>query len=155
MWIFVWRLKIFIRTLLALVFSAVVLCCSCVTNICRFSAVDGERIFYLHSASSQGLRAERLTFLDIPHIRGESVRFDIATVFGDGEIDEIAARIAKEYEATILFTEEASGVKCYYGYTPQWSGGMCIAGRNINLHVVLRTDKTVGVVGSPIIFDGF
>ncbi len=118
--------------------------------ICRFSDLEGTRVFYLYSASSQGLRKERLSLQDITSVRGESVRF----IIEDGEnIEKVATDIVQKYNADLLFCEEACGVTLYYCYTELWSDFIVVNGYRVNLHIAIS--ENTGTVGSPIIFDGF
>ena len=151
--IFIWRLKTALTTLFALVFVFVALLITGSANICRFSGIEGERTFYLDSASSQGLRTDTLSIRDLTRVRGESVRFVLEENVGGAQGKAMAEEIAKRYEATILFMEEACGTVSYYGYTPRFSDGVWVNGRKINLHIAFGNG--VGAVGSPIIFDGF
>ena len=93
---FWFRLKNFISTLIALATAVVILVGIWGAHISRLSELNGERIFYLNSASSQGLRAEELRVKDFPNVKGESVRFEI----GEGaEAQTLAKEIAKKYGA--------------------------------------------------------
>ena len=130
--------------------------CLWTTQISRFSNVEGERVFYLQSASSQGLRKENLLFCDFPNIRGESVRLILPN---DTKKEEFIKKLTQEYDAKILFVEEIAGVTSYYGHTTKWTDGVMINGRKINLHIAFAMDESVEkqycVIGSPIIFDGY
>ena len=81
-----------------------------VTNACRLRAIQGERVFYLDSDTSQGLRKTELELRDYARITGESVRF----LRSAESADELAFGIAEKYGAEILFTEKAAGVVSYY-----------------------------------------
>ncbi len=155
--IFLFKLKSFIQTLFALIFVAIVFCFLWAANISRFSSLEGERIFYLQSASSQGLRTEKLTLRDFPNIRGESVRFYVSqqTEMTEKEAEKIAEAIAKEYGAVILFTEKAANIKSYYAHTLRWFDGVMLEGEKVNLHIAINMESGMGAVGSPIIFDGY
>lgn len=120
-----------------------------VVNACKLRGIDGERVFYLDSASSQGLRKEELTLRDFSRIQGESVRFDL----GDEGEAELVKRLTEEYGARVLFIEEACGVTSYYCYTPKWEGCLELHGQRVNFHVAIS--DTECAVGTPIIFDGF
>ncbi len=143
----------FLRNVLRFLATSALFCTVCsgvyVTNACRLRALSGERVFYLGSASSQGVRKTELRFSDYARITGESVRF----ARGEGKAEEIARGIAGKYGATILFCEEAAGVLSYYGYTDTWKNGVCVGGEYVNLHIAVS--ETQCAVGTPIIFDGF
>ena len=158
--IFLYKLKSFIQTLVALILVTGVLCFFWGMNVSRFSTIEGEHVFYLQSASSQGLRKEKLTLRDFPNIRGESVRFSILQQTGtqnmtEKEAEKIAETIAKEYDAVILFTEEIAGIKSYYAHTFRWHDGVMLEGRKVNLHIAIHLKNGEGAIGSPIIFDGY
>ena len=145
-----------IRRIKALLATAAALAIVCgigmgiyVVNACKLHSIDGERVFYLDSASSQGLRKEELALRDFARIRGESVRFALNGESGE----ETAARLIAEYGATVAFTEEVSGVKSYYCYIPKWEDGLELNGKRINFHVAISQEECA--VGTPIIFDGF
>lgn len=147
---FWFRLKNFISTLIALATAVVILVGIWGAHISRLSEINGERIFYLNSASSQGLRAEELRVKDFPNVKGESVRFEI----GEGaEEQTLAKEIAKKYGAEILFTETACGITSFYCYTERWTDGVRINGEAVNLHIAVSATQCA--VGTPIIFDGF
>lgn len=158
--IFLYKLKSFIQALFALTFVVGMLCFCWGMNVSRLSVREGARVFYLQSASSQGLRKEKLTLHDFPNIRGESVRFAISKQMGSKNITEqeakrIAETIAEEYDAVILFTEEIAGIKSYYAHTLRWQDGVTLEGRKVNLHIAIHLKNGEGAIGSPIIFDGY
>ena len=148
--IFIWKLKEFLRTGFAVL--VVLLCVGVLllANISRFPMLTGERIFYLNSASSQGLRSETVEFSNLLSIRGESIRLTVV----DEEQGKVAARqIFKMFNAEILSVEHACGVTSYYGYTSNFANGVYVNGQKVNLHVAVCGTRLV--VGAPIIFDGF
>ncbi len=147
---FWFRLKNFISTLMAFLTAAVILVGIWGARISRLSGIDGKRVFYLHSASSQGLRAEELRVRDFPNVKGESVRFDLD---GSTDTETLAKEIAERYGAKILFAEEACGITSFYCYTDRWTDGVIVRGEAVNLHIAVS--KTQCAVGTPIIFDGF
>jgi len=148
--IFIWKFKEFLRTglavLVVLLSSGVLL----LANVSRFPMLSGERIFYLNSASSQGLRSETIELSSLFSVRGESVRFMLADE-KQGEL--VVQQIFTMLHAEVLCVEHACGVTSYYGYTPNFSDGVYIYGQKINLHVAVCGARLV--VGTPIIFDGF
>ncbi len=118
-------------------------------NSCKLRAIKGERVFYLNSQSSQGLRKTELELRDYARITGESVCF----ARGEESAEELAGEIAEKYSAEILFTEEAAGVLSFYCYTPIWDNGILVNGQTVNLHIAVAEEQCA--VGTPIIFDGF
>lgn len=147
-------IKTFFTVFLATTLAVISLFCVWSANVCRLSALSGERVFYLHSASSQGLRKTGIALADFTKVRGESVCFaleDCAKTQADAL--QIAQEIAAEFGAEILKTETCSGVYSYYAHTPRWADGILVGGQIINLHVAVSGGRCV--VGTPIIFDGF
>ena len=120
-----------------------------IMNACKLREIQGERIFYLDSNSSQALRKTELELKDYARITGESVRF----ARGEKSVDEVAQEIVSKYNAEILFTEEAAGVTSYYCYTKAWTRGIVLEGKTVNLHIAVA--ETQCAVGTPIIFHGF
>ena len=142
-------LRNFITTLASLSLALAVGFGLYASNVCKLDGLEGERVFYRDSASSQGLRKEELSLRDFTRIKGVSVRFEVYGETAEG----IVARITEAYGAEVLFTEEACGVTSYYCYTPKWTNGIEISGETVNLHVAVS--ETECAVGTPIIFDGF
>lgn len=151
---FKYLFKTFFTVFLATVVAVISLFCVWSVNVCRLSSLSGERVFYLHSASSQGLRKTGLALADFVNVRGESVCFSLenqAQTEADGL--EIARALAAEFGAEILKTESCGNLFSYYAYTPRWADGVFVDGQKINLHVAVSGERCV--VGTPIIFDGF
>ncbi len=145
--IFLWKCKNFCRQIMLIVF-----CMACglffsLFSVQKFSMEDGERTYYLDSSSSQGFRTQALLFSDIYRVRGESVKIRLE--------EEGAEKILKKYGATLVYTEEVAGVVSYYAYTPQFSDGVIVAGKKVNLHIAYKEGAREAVLGSPIIFDGY
>ena len=143
------RLYQCITTLVALAVVGVIALGFYAANVCKLGRLSGERVFYLDSPSSQGLRKERLSPLDIFRVEGESVRF---TRTDEGE-EALVMRIRDMFEAQVLFTETSCGVTSYYCYVGEWNNGIDLGGEVINLHIAVS--ETACAVGTPIIFDGF
>ena len=151
---FKYLVKTFFTVFLATAVAVIALFCVWSVNVCRLSSISGERVFYLHSASSQGLRKTGLALADFTKVRGESVCFTLEKAREtDGEALALAREIAADFGAEILKIEECGGVISYYAYTPRWANGVLISGQKINLHVAVSGERCV--VGTPIIFDGF
>lgn len=118
-------------------------------DVSKLGDLGGERVFYLDSPSSQGLRKEELSLLDIFRVEGESVRFARTA-----ETEEaLVARIRDMYGAEVLFSETVCGVTSYYCYTEAWEDTVDLGGVAVNLHIAVS--ESVCAVGTPIIFDGF
>ena len=152
---FIHRLKNFICVALALIFSLLIAVSIKTANVFRLSALEGERTFFLGSASSQALIKTELILSDLSKVKGECVSFALETYEGGRYLlsDDIASAIAEEFDAKILIKEEVADVTSYYCYTPRWGDEILLAGQPINLHVAVS--KTQCAVGTPIIFGGF
>ncbi len=156
---FAWRLRNFLYAS-----SSVILCLLFAVGIrmgsvCKLSSLKGERCFFLDSESSQGLRKTELNFSELWRVKGECVFFPISEYEGGryalnaSSREALAKRIASEYDAEILWKEEACGRVSYYGYSARLSGGILLFGKTVNLHIAVG--ETECGVGTPIIFDGF
>lgn len=145
---FAYKLKTFFMAFAALAVSCAFCLCLQLANTCKLSAIDGERTFYLRNASAQALRTQNMSLQDTFYVKGESVRLILR---GDGE--EFAARILQTFRAETLFKEEVCGVVSYYCYAPALGKGVCVNGKNVNLHIAVGEGRAA--VGTPMIFDGF
>ena len=132
---------------LALVLGILLLVWS--VKVVKLSHIDGERVFYLESASSQGLRKTALSVRDYAKVKGESVTFAL----NGKESEEALQEILHLYNARVLWTEEACGTRSYYCYTKEWNNAIGVGGYAVNLHIALSNERCT--VGTPIIFDGF
>ena len=118
-------------------------------KVVKLSSIDGERVFYLESASSQGLRKTELSVQDYANVKGESVTFLLDGKDGAETVEEILSL----YNARVLLVEEVAGVRSYYCYTSRWKECIAVGGYAVNLHIALSAERCA--VGTPIIFDGF
>ncbi len=143
----VWRLKNFITTILALILSCFLLFAVTLGRVSRFSALDGKRVFYLHSASSQAIVKEEITPLELLWVKGECVTL----AYTDQE--ETLQEILRLYGAEILFEEEIGDTHSYYCRTQSWGDKTRINGVFINLHIAFNNE--ICAVGAPLIFGGF
>ena len=139
--------KNFIKTMLALALALIFVVFARMVCASRFSKIEGERTFYLYSASSQAVIKDRLRFTDLFSVKGESVEFAC-----EGE-EESLRKLLDLYQAQVLFVEEADGVRSYYCATAKWSDGVFLDGVFVNLHIAFRDSRCV--VGAPLIFGGF
>ena len=142
---FVWRCKRAIAVLLAVLTTVAVCFFLRVGYVSQFAKYSGVRTYYLDSRSSQSLQKEHLSGLDFLRVRGESV-------YMDGVGEEIVHEILQHFQGSILWTEEAGGVRSYYGYSPKLATGIVVLGRRVNLHIAVGESGCA--VGSPIIFGG-
>ena len=120
-------------------------------HISRLSFLQGERTYYLDSASSQSLIKTQLTARDLFRVKGESVCFTITG--GKEEQENFARSLVGRYGGKILFTEEIGGAVSYYAYIPAWGQGIALYGKQVNLHIAVSEENCK--VGTPIIFGGF
>lgn len=141
------RLKNFITTVFALLLACFLLFALAMGRVSRFSALDGARVFYLYSASSQAVIKERITPLELFFVKGECV-----TLAYQNE-EESLKEIVKLYNAEILFEEEVAGTRSYYCRTQSFGGATKIKGVFVNLHIAFNGE--VCAVGTPLIFGGF
>lgn len=143
-----YRTKNCIKTALALLICVLFGVFLFAGNAVKLSKTEGERTFYLNSASSQSLIKTELILSDLTRIRGESVAF-----LHEQNAEELAKEIFDRYGAKILFTESAGGVTSYYGYAAGLGEPISLQGQRINLHVAVSKERCA--VGTPIIFGGF
>ncbi len=144
------RLKNFLATAVALAVCLVFFVGVLGLQTVKLRKLQGERVFYLRSASSQGLRVTKLSLKTLLEVEGESVRFCLS----ERESGETKAQeIMQTYGAEVLFIESVCDVTSYYCYTPKWKNGLWIDGRLVNLHIAISEGEAA--VGTPIIFDGY
>ena len=142
----------FIKLTLALVFSLACFFCVKAANVSRLSFLQGERTYYLDSASSQSLIKTQLTAWDLFRVHGESVCF---TIEEREEKDGFARSLVESLGGAILFIEEMDNTISFYAYIPTWGNGISINGRKVNLHIAVSKENSGCKVGTPIIFGGF
>lgn len=141
----------FIKLSLALAFVIGASFCVKAAHVSKLSFLQGERTYYLDSASSQSLVKTKLTARDLFRVKGESVCF---TITGEKREQENFARsLVGRYGGEILFTEEIEGAVSYYAYIPAWGQGVALYGKQVNLHIAVSEKQCK--VGTPIIFGGF
>ena len=143
-----YRAKNCITTALALAICLLLGGFFCAKERVLLSKTQGERTFYLDSASSQGLIKTELAFADLFRIRGESVSF----LCEQGN-QELVLQIFDSYGAEICFTERVGEITSYYGYAQGLGMPVWVQGFAINLHVAVGESRCA--VGTPIIFGGF
>ncbi|MBR2623387.1 MAG: YwmB family TATA-box binding protein [Clostridia bacterium] len=88
-------------------------------------------------------------------MKGECVCTTISDYVGGRYLtrEEIVKEIVQNYNAELLFCEEVNGITSYYAYTRDWSDGIYLYGRKVNLHVAIGEENLA--VGAPIIFGGY
>ena len=150
-----YRLKGFVCALLAVMIG--IGCCILVkaSNLTRLSDIEGTRTYFLDSASSQGLQKTTLSLLDMTRVKGECVQTELVA-YTDGKTlskEDIAEEITQKYNAEVVFFEEVGGILSCYAYVADWSDGVWLYGKKVNLHVAVG--EACLSVGTPIIFGGF
>ena len=149
-------LQNFIKLSLALIFAIGAFFCVKAAHISKLSFLQGERAYYLDSASSQSLIKTKLTAWDLFRVKGESVSFTL-NLAGEKEEKEakedFARALVSRYGGEILFVEEVCGTVSYYAYISTWGQGIALYGKQVNLHIAVSADTCK--VGTPIIFGGF
>ena len=144
---FIWRVKVFMKTVVSLALAFVFLLFVKGIFVSRFQEEQGKREFYLRSASSQSLIKEKLSLFDLFSVKGESVSFACAN-----EEETLACLLAR-YNARVLFEEEAGGTRSYYCVSTKWTDGVLLNGVFVNLHIAFNGEACA--LGAPIIFGGF
>ena len=144
---FILRLKNFITLVFALILSVFLVFALTMGGVNRFSALDGERVFYLYSPSSQAAVKESITPLELLWVRGECVTMPCENK------EEKLQEILKLYNAAVIFEEEVGGTHSYYCRTQNWGRATWINGVSINLHIAFNEELCA--VGTPLIFGGF
>ena len=133
---------------LGLMLACALLVCVCAfvrtLQISAFEGFQGERTFYLHSASSQAQIKRTLSLSDFDDIKGESITLN-------EKID--LESVLKKYDAYIVMEETCGETTSYYCYSPRFFRGVTLGGKRVNLHIAIGAETTT--LGTPIIFGGF
>ena len=143
----IFRLRNCITTVCALLLSCFLLFILAMGRVSRFSALDGERVFYLYSASSQAVIKENIKPVELFFVKGECVTFTYQNE------EECLQEILALYGGEILFEEEVAGTHSYYCRTQSFGGATRIKGAFVNLHIAFNGERCT--VGTPLIFGGF
>lgn len=145
--IFMLKTVDFLKTLLALFVAACALFVFVCARASAFPFLQGERTYYLYSASSQAKIVKEYEFFDTFFVQGESVFMEV-------EREEVFLQeLLEKLNAKILFTEQVEGTTSYYCYAKGLKEGVQINGRTVNLHIAVKSGTAV--VGTPIIFGGY
>lgn len=151
---FVKAVKNFFKLTLAVAFSLACVFCVKSAHLSRLSFLQGERAYYLDSASSQSLVKTELTAWDLFRVQGESVCFTIGDEV-EAEKEAFVRALVERLGGEIRFAETLDGTVSYYGYIPKWGKGLSLYGKQINLHIAVSDKDNRCKVGTPIIFGGF
>lgn len=116
----------------------------------RLSGLEGKHTYYTYSASSQAKMQTQLHGLDVFHLKGESVELSLKS---DSNMQALKDSILKRYQAQLVCVEQVGSVTSYYAYTPNFSGGVWVAGKKVNLHIAIKDQACT--VGTPLIFGGY
>ena len=136
-----YRLRSFLKTILAAVGVIVVLLTILVVNCFAFPFATRKE-FYLYSPSSQATIRTQLYLDELFFLQGES-----------GHTADSLSEVLEKYSATVLFQEEGEGCVSYYCYSPKLKRSVQLDGKTVNLHIVEYDDGLR--LGSPIIFGGY
>ncbi len=142
MWFF--RAVEFVKWLGSLLLAFVVFLSIAVLSASAFP-LEGKKEYYLYTSSSQAVIKSDVSILDLPFVRGESVRINSA----DGVLEDVFIK----YSARIVRVEEFAGGVSYYCYSPKVKKGIVIEGVAINLQIAVKGESLV--LGTPIIFGGY
>ena len=107
---------------------------------------DGDKEYYLYSPSSQAQIKSEVSILEMPFIRGESVRLTC-------QADVVLETVLSKYSASVVKVEEFCDGVSYYCYSPKLKKGIVIDGVMINLQIAVKDESVV--MGTPIIFGGY
>ncbi len=133
---------------LGLMLACALTLCVCtfvrVGNVSAFAGFQGERTFYLYSASSQAQVKRTLSLSDIGNIKGESITLD--------ENADVKS-VLEKYDAYIIMEETCGKTTSYYCYSPRLYQSVTLGGQSVNLHIAIGEQTTT--LGTPIIFGGF
>ena len=149
--LFFYQLKNFLRVSVTVLFCCIISLGVRVVSVTRLSVWEGERMFFLDSASSQALIKKELSFSELTRVKGECVSFSFQE--NEGGMSALRKEILKEYGAKVLFVERTREAVSYYCYTPRWQDGIYLNGVFVNLHFAFSSTQCV--IGTPIIFGGF
>ena len=86
--------------------------------------------------------------------RVDSGYFSIQKIYGESCLFSLTPQeIFDKFDVTILFTEVAENVVCYYGYSKKFPYEKEINGKIVNVHVAIENDRVT--FGTPIIYGSF
>lgn len=140
-------------TIAAAVALTAALACSRCAYVCRLSALQGARTFYLYTPSSQAVCKSSLGVRDVFYVTGEAVRFSWEEPKSEEELLGLANEIVALYGGVTACVERTSDTISVYAYASELGVGRMVDGSTINLHIALR-ERTCAV-GTPLLFDGF
>ncbi len=149
---FLARLKNFIATAGALLLALLLLLCVWTLSSDTFHGLEGERTYYLYSASSQATIKESLSLREIFAVEGESVQISVRAG-EEGLVREKLDCLLKSLQAELVYSEQAGDAYAFYYFTPAWANGILVNGKRVNLHIAVGENRCV--IGSPVIFGGF
>lgn len=142
------------RTLLTVAACAffTLVCALCrVGNATKLRDFQGERTFYLNSASSQSLVKKTLALSDISKLKGESVTMQ--TTLTGQEKTAFVEKVLEKYDAYIIMEEACGETVSYYCYSPNLGKSVLLGGSAVNLHIAIAPSRVA--LGVPLIFGGF
>ena len=148
---FFFTVRNFFKTIFAFAVS-VVLFLSIVLLSATAFPFEGQKEYYLSSASSQSLIKSELSLSDLPLLRGESVRVSLEGETANSQ-QAYLNELLEVYKATILKMETCEDGISYYCYSARLRQGVSLDGVTVNLHIVVKDREMV--VGTPLVFGGY
>lgn len=122
-----------------------------VGNASKLRELQGDRTFYLNSASSQSLVKKTLSLSDIPKLKGESVT--IRKTLTGQEKTAFVEELLEKYDAYIIMEEACGETVSYYCYSPNLGECVLLGDSAVNLHIAIAPSRAA--IGVPLIFGGF
>ena len=141
----------FFKTIFSVLLSAILFLFMAMLTVTAFP-FEGEKEYYLSSASSQSLIKSNLVMTDLPLLRGESARVAVECESAQSEQAYFNEILAK-YKASVLKVERFEDGTSYYCYSAKLKRGVNLDGVTVNLHVVIKANEIA--LGTPIIFGGY
>lgn len=117
-------------------------------NSVQLSKTQGERTYFLCSASSQAWQKSTLTAGELSLKQGESVCF-----LTEESAESLRDQLLQDYRAVLVKEEGCLDVVSYYCYAAELGDGLIIDGKRVNLHIAVGQGRCA--VGTPILFGGF
>ena len=148
---FFFTVRNFFKTVLAIFLSAVLFLFMAILTVTAFP-FEGQKEYYLSSATSQCLIKPCLSLTDLPFLRGESIRVTLEQETANSQ-QAYLNELLEVYKATILKVETFECGVSYYCYSARLRKGVSLDGVTVNLHIVVKDREMV--VGTPLVFGGY
>lgn len=148
---FFFAVRNFFKTFFAVLLSIILFLFVAILTTTAFP-FEGQKEYYLSSASSQSLIKSEISLTDLLLLRGESVRFTVEYETEKAKQTYLNDILTK-YKAKVLKVENYEDGISYYCYSAKLKRGVNLDGVTINLHVVIKEDGIT--LGTPLIFGGY